>query len=226
MRRKRIVHFLLASALIFCASTACADDQDQLPKYGSMPRTAAQKAADAKFIAAIDKEYHGDRKKASTELAKQGWRSIADIEPGEAMRRFNHAWLLDNSNGIAIWGMAAIEAGVLQFDDSLKLFAEAEKFLGESNIDFSVDYAKTVGTAGVKLKNDAWLKDAFVRFERVYKKAPQNVKNLQNWAITLYGVGRYSDAWTKVKLAEAAPDKKDLDPYFLKALESKMPRPK
>src|SRR5271155_2369080 len=114
MQRKRIIHFLLAIALILSACCAGQDlDRSVLPKYGSLPRTAAEKAADAKFIPAIDKEYHGDRKKASAELAKRGWKFLADSEPGDAMRRFNQAWSLDNGNGNAIWGMAAIEASTM-----------------------------------------------------------------------------------------------------------------
>jgi hypothetical protein len=31
-------------------------------------------------------------------------------------------------------------------------------------------------------------------------------------AITLFSIGRYSEAWAKVKLAEATPNKDDLDP--------------
>lgn len=140
------------------------------------------------------------------------------------MRRFNQAWLLNNSNGTILWGMAAIQASSGKFDDSLKLFAEAEKFVG-SDINFSVDYAKALGVAGVKLGDDVLLKDAFDRFERIYQKAPQNTKNLQNWAITLFSKGRYSEAWAKVKLAEATPNKDDLDPRFLAALQSRMPQP-
>ncbi len=140
------------------------------------------------------------------------------------MRRFNQAWLLNNSNGTTLWGMAAIQASSGKFDDSLKLFAEAEKFVG-SDINFSVDYAKALGVAGVKLGDDVLLKDAFDRFERIYQKAPQNTKNLQNWAITLFSKGRYSEAWAKVKLAEATPNKDDLDPRFLAALQSRMPQP-
>jgi len=48
---------------------------------------------------------------------------------------------------------------------------------------------------------------------------------LQNWAMTLFSIGRYSEAWAKVKLAEATPNKDQLDPRFLATLESRMPRP-
>jgi len=79
--------------------------------------------------------------------------------------------------------------------------------------------------AGAKLGDDALLKDAFDRFERVYQRAPQNTLNLQNWAATLFSIAKYSEAWAKVKLAEATANKGDLDPRFLAALQSRMPRP-
>jgi hypothetical protein len=44
--------------------------------------------------------------------------------------------------------------------------------------------------------------------------------------MTLFSVGRYSEAWAKVELAETTPNKGNLDPRFLANLESKMPRPK
>lgn len=187
-------------------------------------KTEWQKAADAKFISTVDEQYHGDRNKSSRDSAARGWQYIAAGNFADAMRRFNQAWLLDNSNGAALWGMAAIQASSGKFDDSLKLFSEAEKFVG-SEINFSVDYAKAAGMAGVKLKSEVLLKDAFDRFESIYKKAPLNTKNLQNWAMTLFEIGKYSEAWARVKLAEATPNKDELDPRFLAALQSRMPRP-
>ena len=78
---------------------------------------------------------------------------------------------------------------------------------------------------GTQEKDDARLKEAFEHFEGVYKEAPQNVRNLQNWAIALFALGRYAEAWDKVKLAEASPDKGQLDPKFVEALQAKMPQP-
>lgn len=222
---KQLVVTPLALSVILCASLAWAQDPSLLPKYGSLPKPEWQKQADAAFISGMDKDYHGDRKKASSDMAARGWQFLAQGEPETAMRRFNQAWLLDHDDGIALWGMAAIEADWGKFDESLKLFAEAEKFSGEQ-INFSVDYAAAVGRAGVKEKNDVLLKEAFDRFEAVYEKAPQNTRNLQNWAMTLFGIGKYSEAWEKVKLAEAAPNKPQLNPAFLADLQARMPRPK
>ena len=224
MRRTRIVYVLLTAALIFGANLTHADDRNLLPKYGNVPKADWQKAADDAYIKATDEEYRGDRKKASTDTAMRGWQLLAGGDLEGAMRRFNQAWLLNNKNGIALWGMAAIETEWEKFDESLKLFAEAEKFVG-SEINFLVDYSRAVGLAGVKRKDDALIKDAFDRFDRIYQKAPQNGRNLKNWAMTLFAERKYSEAWAKVKLAESTPDKGHLDPSFLADLQAHMPRP-
>ena len=121
-------------------------------------------------------------------------------------------------------GDGTYEAHSEKLDESLKLFAEAEPFVGDQ-INFSVDYTKAMGKAAVTLKDDAMLKDAFARFDRIYQQAPDKVLNLQNWAITLYAKGNYSEAWAKVKLAEATPNKNQLDPRFIADLQAHMPRP-
>jgi tetratricopeptide (TPR) repeat protein len=224
MQRNRLVHILLTAALILCANVVHADDRNLLPKYGDLPLTAIEKEINDKFVSGMDGDYHGDLKKASMDMTMRGWQYLAAGDLDDAMRRFNQAWLLNKKNGTALWGMAAVEASSKKYDESLKLFAEAEQFVG-SEINFSVDYAKAVGKAGAAQKDDALLKDAFDRFERVYQKAPQNTLNLQNWAMTLYGIGKYSEAWAKVKLAETTPNKNQLDPRFIAALQARMPRP-
>jgi len=216
----RLLQTLLTATFVL-SCLAHAQDMNLLPKYGSQPKSDALKASDAVFISGMDEEYHGDRAKASMYMAMRGWQFLAAGDFDTAMRRFNQAWLLNHSNGTALWGMGAYEAHSGKLDESLKLFAEAEPLIGDQ-INFSVDYAKTMGLAGVSLKNDPMLKDAFARF---YQKAPDNVLNLQNWAITLYGKGNYSEAWAKVKLAEATPNKNQLDPRFIADLQSHMPRP-
>jgi tetratricopeptide (TPR) repeat protein len=225
MQRNRLVHVLLTAALILCANVVHADDRNLLPKYGGLPLTAIEKEINDKFVSGMNEDYHGDLKKASMDMAMRGWQYLAAGDLDDAMRRFNQAWLLNKKNGTALWGMAAIEASSGNYDDSLKLFTEAEKFVG-SDINFSVDYAKALGKAGVQLKDDTLLKFAFNRFEFNYQKAPQNTLNLQNWAMTLFSIGKYSEAWVKVKLAEATPNKNQLDPRFIADLQSHMPRPR
>jgi tetratricopeptide (TPR) repeat protein len=78
----------------------------------------------------------------------------------------------------------------------------------------------------VATENEILLKDAFKRYKQLYQRAPQNILNLQNWAIILFYKGDYAEAWKKIKLAEAAPRGNELDQQFVAKLQSKMPRPK
>ena len=215
---------LLALVLPFAFNIAHAQDTSLQPKYGSTSKSAPQLAADEMFIASIDEHYKGNHAKAAADVSARGWQLLRAGNVNDAMRRFNQAWLLDHSNGVALWGMAAIQSNTSNTQESLKLFAEAERSIGD-DIDFSVDHAKTLGIAGAEMKSDSLLNDAFTRFAQLHQKAPQHVLNLQNWAITLFYIGNYAEAWKKIRLAEAAPRRADLDHAFIAALQGKMPRP-
>jgi tetratricopeptide (TPR) repeat protein len=168
-----ILHTLLLFLLLgIGVHTSFAQDINLQPKYGSVLKNDAQKAADTKFLASIDDYYKGNRKKAAEDVSSRGWQFLRQGNIPDAMRRFNQAWLLDNANGSAIWGMAAVQASAGKIAESLKLFGEAEGIVG-NNIDFSVDYAKALGIAGAQTKNDALLKDAFARFEQLVVARPQ-----------------------------------------------------
>ncbi len=222
----RIKTFFLTLLALLClaGSVACAEESALLPKYGPEPKSAAQKAADAAFIAKIDDRFQGDRQKAAREVSSRGWQLLREGHGPEAMRRFNQAWLIDPADGNALWGMAAVQADLGNFDSSLQLFAEAEAFVGD-DITFQADHARAIAIAGASRSNSALLDEAFNRFARIHRQAPEHMLNLQNWAITLFYVGDYAAAWEKVKLAEATPRAAEIDADFLQALESKMARP-
>lgn len=224
--RSPIFLLLLAPVLLLNTKLSHAQsDINLLPKYGLLQKADWQKVADENFVSGMDERYHGDRTKASIDTSARGWQYLMQHDQDDAMRRFNQAWLLDSNNGYALWGMAAVEGSFGKLDESLKLFAEAEKFVG-GEINFSVDYAKALGTAAAMRNDNVMLKDALNRYEDIYKKAPQNTNNLQNWAIILFAKQRYPEAWAKIKLAEATPDKSQIDPRFVADLEAHMPRPK
>lgn len=209
----------------FLINVVYAQDINLLPKYGMIQKNEAQITADKKFLASMDEYFKGDRKKASEITAMRGWQFLRKGDAETAMKRFNQAWLLDNKNGTALWGMAAIQNGTHKTKESLKLFAEAEQYIS-NNIDFSADYARAIGYAAIETKDDSLLKDALFRYEQLYKKAPQHTLNLQNWAIILYFIGRYDEAWEKIKLAEATPRGKELDQNFIIELRKKLSRKK
>jgi tetratricopeptide (TPR) repeat protein len=224
----------LVFALIFCFFlTACAGantppaettDIRLLPKYGMSPKNAAQQKEDADFLAENDRQYLGDRKKAAISVCERGWYLMHRGDNALAMKRFNQAWLLDNENGSALWGMAALEGQAGKFEEALKLFGEAAPLI-EDNMDFLADYAKTVGFAGLRQKDTSLIDTALSRFSYIYDRAPNHTMNLQNWAILLYFLGDYATAWEKINLAMATPGKADLNGQFIDKLQRKMAKP-
>lgn len=224
MRAPWIMRSVLLLALAVPCSTTIAQSSNLLPKYGGEAKNETRLASDRKFIEEVDKHYQGNRKQAATDIAARSWQFLRQNNGDDAMRRFNQAWLMDNKNGHALWGMATVSAIRGRIPDSLKLFAEAEQFVGD-DIDFAVDHAKTLGIAGAQANDGPMLMDAFGRFAKLHERAPQHTMNLQNWAITLFYVGNHAEAWKKVKLAEATPRGAHVDKAFIAALEAKMRRP-
>ena len=45
----------------------------------------------------MDEDYHGDRKKASDDMAVRGWQYLRAGDHSDAMRRFNQSWLLNTT---------------------------------------------------------------------------------------------------------------------------------
>lgn len=209
-----------------CASLAIASETNMFPKYGLIEKNESEKKADEKFIASVKEQYKGNLTKAAEDVALSGWSYLRQNDNIGAMKRFNQAWLLDNKNGTALWGMAIAEqerALPTSMATSMELFSEAEQYKKE-DIDFAVDYARAMSFRAIQLKDITLLRNALNRYSEISQKAPNHTLNFQNWAITLYQIGDYKQSWEKIKLAEATPRKNEIDKRFLEALESKMPR--
>jgi len=195
-----------------------------LPKYGDQQKTESQKSADASFLSAMDAFYKGDRVLAAEEVAKRGWvilRGQAQGTPNNAMLRFNQAWLLNSKNGSAIWGMAAIAANSNQMQQASNLFKEAESLLPD-DIDLAVDSARFQGILGLETQNKAMLNMALDRYQALSIKYPNHTMNWQNWAVILFNMGEYPQAWDRLQSALKTPRGREVDPEFVKALSSKI----
>ncbi|WP_223787780.1 hypothetical protein [Marinicella meishanensis] len=92
---------------------ACASDPgvriDQVPMYGGMDRSADPRlaAGDAQFTAQVLAEY-GDPRTGSLAYVDQGFAYYAEDNLDDAMRRFNQAWLLDDSNPEVYYGFGSV----------------------------------------------------------------------------------------------------------------------
>lgn len=199
-------------------------DRRQFPKYGGLKITEAQAVNDRGYLAQADKYFGGDRKRAASEIADRGWQYFRSGNADAAMSRWNQAWMLDNCNAKALWGFALAQYDRQKFTEATALMSEAERYVGD-DADFLADKARLQSFEGLRTGNQTLITEAMSGFAAVYARAPQHVMNLQNWAIALFYLARYREAWEKIGLAEAAPRANELDRRFIAALQEKMPRP-
>lgn len=198
-----------------------------IPKYGFDRQHFADQAAQERFLEQVDTEHdRGTPATNADRLAQAGWRDLRRNLVAPAMQFFNRAWLINPKEGNALWGIAAILGSQKEtMAESLRLFNEAAPLLG-NDIDFATDHARAIVYAGVAADNQSQVEAALPKFADIFARAPEHVLNLQNWAIALYHLEQYNEAWQKIALAEAAPRRAALDPVFIADLEAKMPRPK
>lgn len=204
-------------------ATPISGDMNLLPKYGEQPKSKELRELDDKFIAEMNKQFAGDRTKASDHMASLGWKHLSQGDPNVAMRRFNQAWLLNPANGTALWGIGAVLSNTNDHRAALRLFSEAEASLGTS-LRFQIDHARALGFAGAALADSVVTEDALTRFATIQRQNPSSAINLQNWAMTLYLLKRYDEAWQKIELARSTPDAKQLSPVFIEELRAKARR--
>lgn len=77
----------------FCANNDKVP-QNELPMYGGVPRTPAEKAADEKFVQDVTREF-GSKEAAFENGFELGWAYYAKRDYVKAMYRFNQCWLLN-----------------------------------------------------------------------------------------------------------------------------------
>lgn len=210
--------------MLFSLSLAEAKEISLQPKYGSEPRSEKALAADREFLANMDKLFDNDRIKAANAVASRGWDFLRAGDSVTAMKRFNQAWLLNPKTVSALWGMAAVTGSEGDIDTALSLFKEAEG-IDSSDINLSVDYARTMSIAAARKSDAALMKDAMTRFEWISRQAPMHGMNWQNWAVALFYSGDYASAWEKIAKMENFLNPSMIDQRFIEALAQKMPRP-
>lgn len=110
--RRRAFVSCAAIALIAagCKTPPAPPRVDNLPMYGQpeIPRPTQLRQADERFIETAAAEFGGDRKLASLSWTAQADRYLEEGNLDLAMRRYNQAWLLDESNYEAHWGFARV----------------------------------------------------------------------------------------------------------------------
>ncbi|MBG8554768.1 tetratricopeptide repeat protein [Hymenobacter guriensis] len=95
---------------------------NEQPRFGGQLKNAEQLAADAEFIQDALRRSNGNAREAARICVDLGWSYLRANIPVTAIKRFNHAWLLDSTLADVYYGFSA-------FLQQQKRVAEAEQYL-------------------------------------------------------------------------------------------------
>lgn len=172
--------------------------RDEQPFFGLAPKDAAQRAADEQFVSTLVAAT-GSRDKAFEETTTRGWRAVLAGRAGEALARFNQAWLIQPEPSAVYHGMAV--AVLMRFADPV---AAEELF----------DIARRQPKPLKMLNAD------YGRFLLVAKRPVEAQKALEQAVIDAPDVG---DAWSN--LAQARLQNGNRDAACAAAMEATTRRP-
>ncbi len=111
--RAHILFVILAAiGLAACSTPPGPPRIDNLPMYGApeIPRPTQLKQADERFVRNAAAGFGGDRRLASIAWTDQADHFFADGNFDYAMRRYNEAWLLDETNYEVFLGFSRVMA--------------------------------------------------------------------------------------------------------------------
>jgi tetratricopeptide (TPR) repeat protein len=144
-----LIAFLFLSCTI---DTDCPKGINLLPMYGRVKKCTEQIEYDLTFLKDCDKNFKGDRKKASKYFENKGWQYLYANKQDTAMFRFNQAWMLDSLNANVYWGFANLSGMQKKFKESLPLFNQALK-LNPNNAKIWIDASLSYGQLFVQTQN-------------------------------------------------------------------------
>lgn len=232
---KTIHHALLRAALAalllaaFCAAEAAGVQNDTLPMYGQPGIARAKKLqeADEAYIQQATAQAGGDRKGAAATALDTAEQAMSQSNEDEAMRNYNHAWLLNPDDFQAYWGFGRIEIMHENLDNAVKHLDKAVELVNDP--DFKplvlVDAGIAYSMKAARVQGD---KKLFAKANDLFQQSvalnPDFGIGWLRWSQSLFREGKYADAWAKVKKAQEAGGQ--VPKGYLRSLSEKMPEPK
>lgn len=212
MYRLAAVSIFLLALLSGCVAPPAGPRIDNIPMYGqpSITRPDFLQKADADFILNASSAFGGDRQAASREWAGQASRFLAQGNLDFAMRRYNQAWLLDDTNYEVYWGFARVGVESDNFETGVKFMKQAVELCRD---DFQLPAVYSdLGVAFSFLANSVPHERASERsaafasandaFAKSIALSPKYANAWRRWSMSLAVERKYSEAAEKSLLAK------------------------
>lgn len=229
MHRIVLIFTALLVLLAGCSAPPTGPRIDNIPMYGQpgIPRPDLLQQADADFISKATAGFGGDRKAASQAWAEQASRFLSQGNLDYAMRRYNQAWLLDDTNYEAYWGFGRVMVETDQFEDGVKFMRRAVELCRDpiqlpavySDLGVACSYLADSLPLDRSSERSTTFAAANAAFAQSVGLNAQYGNAWRRWAIALAMEGKYAEAAEKARRARelGAPP---LPARFLKAIEA------
>jgi tetratricopeptide (TPR) repeat protein len=198
-----------------------------LPMYGGARKSKKLQAADARFLAASDRN-EPNRAVAATQLVKRGMDYFRAGDHVTAMKRFNQAWLLDSTNADIYWGYGILRGEQGNYDESVRFLSNSLKRQPDNQA-LTADLASTLlqrydtFRAKPDLERSIVLSELCVSRETSQPDSISQVLAYTNLAIGYFFKQDYARAWEWTDRARRL-DPGAVAPAFLEQLRQAAPR--
>ena len=204
------------------AAETTSEATQTLPLFGERAKTAAQIDKEIHFLNDCDRNF-ASRPEASTFFAARGWDYISNGQLDTAAHRFNLAWLLNDQNADAYWGLGVVCYQKNQLPIAIRMLKKGLA-VDDSNSVLMTDLATVEIKRYQEKPDEEVLTDAETHLQRAVSFNP-NALSYQKLSIVYFLRANYPKAWDYFHQARQL-DLSSLDLGFLNELLAKQPDPK
>ncbi len=193
-----------------------------LPLFGEQAKTIQQIDFEITFLNDCDRQFPS-RTEASRFFSTRGWEYLGESQLDTAVYRFNLAWLLDEKNADAYWGLGVISYQRDHLPEAIRLLNK-----GAAIADTNATLLSDLATLELQLfrtsKTTQALTDAQMHLLRAVSLQPDQAAAFQKLSLTYFQQGDYPKAWTYFHKTRTL-DLSQIDFTYLNDLLAKMPDP-
>lgn len=194
-----------------------------LPLFGEYEKTDLQRKEDDEFLKMCDANFQ-NRSKASEFFATRAWEYLQEGQADTAVHRFNLAFLLDDENVDAFWGLGVVEYQKGHIREAINLMQRGNDINQDDPV-LMVDLATIYIHAYTIDKKDNDLVSAFNLLEKAIEIQPESQNAYNQLTLAEILNGQYDNAWEHFHKSYEI-DPQGINHDILKDLLSKKPDPK
>jgi tetratricopeptide (TPR) repeat protein len=217
-KMKKILFLIIICQLSCKSQTDCPEGINLLPMYGEVKKCEQQIELDNEFILESEKQFK-NRKEASEYYVSKGWEYFYKDDNDTSMKRFNQAWLLDNTNSQIYWGFGNLLGRKKEFEKSIKYLQKSLE-LEPNNAKVYECISTSYGQLYLKTKDIKYLDLRINNLNKALKIEPNNGRTLGELASS-YSYLMQKDSLIKYIKKTDEIDSKFINPKVREIAEKK-----